>query len=680
MKQVCMGRCRAAAPLGVALAVITAGACAGSSPPPATATGLMSASLQNLPLVTLSAPNSPDSGPPSVSVDANRARAGIGEQYKWKLDALFPNDDAFRQGMKASLETRQKLTQFKGRLGQPKALADCLDLYFDARLQTNKLTLYANLRFDTDQGNPQLQEMNDRALDAMNDLVASASSMRQELLGLSEASLNKAVHAELRLASYRPYIDEVRRRRSRVLGAEAERVLNLAGDNLWAEIDLNEIPSDFEKAFHALATDMPLPTVHDDSGKQVQLTLSNYGKIRTSSNRKVRQEAVESFLSTLKRYEHVSAAELAGQMRFDVFLAKARGYSSARDAYMDKENVAPAVYDNLIRSVRANLAPLHRYVQLRKQVMGVPELHVYDLYPPMVPQVPMRFSYEDAVRILPLALAPLGEEYLTALRQGLDPRNGWVDLLPHHGKKSGAFSSSVHGVHPFVKMNYFEQLSDLSTLAHEFGHALHSQLSMTHQPYVTSSYAMFIAEIASTFNEKMLNDYLVAHAQSDDERLYVLNSLVDRIRTTIYRQTQFAEFEYEAHRAAETGTPLTAEWLNNLYGRLLRDYYGPGLTLGTHDDVEWAYVPHFYYKYYLYSYATGMTSGIALAQRIKAGGEPARDAYLGMLKGGCSKPPLDLLKAAGVDLTRPEPIEQAAKLLDETLTEMERIVAKRKTN
>jgi oligoendopeptidase F len=676
MMQLRCRRSRTAGVVGVSLALLSAGACAGSSRPPEPAWGHAARSIQDLPLVTLTASSQPVARA-AGGQDAALQRSQIPDGFKWKLDALFASDEAFAQGLNASSAARLKLGEFKEKLGQPRALAECLELYFSTRLLTNKLTLYANLRFDSDQSDTQLQQMNDRALDAMNALIGTASFVRQQLLSLSEASLNKAIQAEPRLAAYRPYMDEVRRRRSRVLGTEAERVLSLAGDNLWAEIDLNEIPSDFEKAFGALSTDMPLPKVHDEAGQQIQLTLSNYGKIRTSLDRKVRQEAVESLLATLRRYEHVSAADLAGQMRLDVFFARARGYATARDAYLDKENVDPAVYDNLIRAVRANLGPLHRYVQLRKTLMGLPDLHVYDLYPPMIRQLPMRFSYEDAARILPQALAPLGDEYLSALRQGLDPHSGWIDLLAHKGKKSGAFSSSVHGVHPFIKLNYFEQLTDLSTLAHEFGHALHSHLAMTHQPYVTSNYAMFIAEIASTFNEKMLNDYLVEHAANDDERLYALNSLVDRIRTTLYRQTQFAEFELAAHTAAEKGTPVTAELLNGLYGQLLRDYYGPGLTLGANDEVEWAYVPHFYYKYYLYSYATGISSGIALAQRVKTGGEPARDAYLGMLKAGCSKPPLELLRAAGVDLARPQAIEEAAKLMDQTLAQMERIVAKR---
>jgi len=310
--------------------------------------------------------------------------------------------------------------------------------------------------------------------------------------------------------------------------------------------------------------------------------------------------------------------------------------------------------------------------------MAVPELHIYDLYTPMVPSVQMRFEFKDAQRILPEALSPLGDDYLRVLREGLEPKNGWLDLYPHKDKKSGAFCSSVFGVHPYVKMNYYEDVDDMSTLAHEFGHALHSHLAMTNQPYVTSNYSAFIAEIASTFNEKLMSDYLIAHAKSDDEKLYLLNELVDKIRTTIYRQSLFAEFEHAAHVAVEKGQPLTAAYLNETYGKLIRTYYGPDFAVGANDDIEWAYIPHFYYKYYVFSYATGLSSGIALAQGVSEKGASARDAYLGMLKGGSSRPPLELLKSAGVDLTRPDAIEQAARLMDKTLTQMEEILAKRK--
>lgn len=608
--------------------------------------------------------------------DANAARSSVPAEFKWKLDALFASDEAFESAMKEAASWRDGLKAFEGKLGQPKQLKDCLELYFRARLATNKLTLYANQRFDTDVRNSKLSDMNDRALASMNDLMTKAAFIRREVLAMNDAAYTRAIKGEAGLVQYRPYLDELRRRRSRVLGKDAERVLSLAGDNLWAEIDLNELPSDFEKSFDAALSDLQLPKVHDEQGQEVQLTLSNYGKFRGSQERAVRREAVEAFFASLAKQRHVFASQLSGQVRFNVFLARSRGYSTAREAYLDKDGIDVAVYDNLLRAVGDHVAPLHRYVRLRKKLMGLPELRSYDLYTPMVRSVPMRFTYDDAGRILPAALAPLGDQYLATLKIGLDPSNGWVDLYPHKDKRSGAFSSSVFGVHPYVKTNYFEEVEDLSTLAHEFGHALHSHLSMTNQPYVTSNYVPFIAEIASTFNEKLLSDHLIKNARSDDEKLYLLNQMVDRIRTTIYRQALFAEYEHVLHRDAEAGKPLTADSMSAAYLELVRKYYGPDLTVGPDDGYEWAYVPHFYYKFYVYSYATGLSSGIALAQKVEREGASARDAYLGMLKGGCSKPPLELLRGAGVDLTKPDAIVSALELMNTMLDEMEKTIAK----
>jgi len=604
------------------------------------------------------------------------SRDQIPDKYKWKLDPLFASDDTFEAGLKAVADQRKKLDAYRGKLARPKQLRECLDLYFDTRLATNKLTLYANLRFDSDQKSTRFQDMNERSQRALHALMEQASFIRREVMALGDGAMTRAYRSEPKLEKYRAYLSELRRRRSRVLGPEAERILSLAGDNLWAEIDLNEIPSDVENIYGALRADMKLETITDEEGNEVQLTLANLGKYRASKKREVRRETMESFFATLRAYEHALAATLAGQYRFDVFLSRARGYDTALDAYLDKDNIDPAVYRNLVKAIGDNVAPLHRYVRLRKKLLGVDELHVYDLYTPMTKGADMEIPYEEALTILPKALAPLGDEYIAMLGKGLDPEAGWVDVYPHENKASGAFSANAFGIHPYVKMNYFDGVDDLSTLAHEFGHAMHSHLSMTNQPYVTASYVPFIAEIASTLNEKLLSDYLLAHTESDEQRLYILGELAETIRTTIYRQALFAEFELVAHTAVEKGTPLTADLLDDTYAGLIRRYYGPDFTLGENDGVEWAYIPHFYYKYYVYAYAAGLSSGIALAEKVQKGGKAARDAYLGMLKGGSSKPPLELLRGAGVDLTKPDAIEAAAKLLDDTLAKIETIVAK----
>ena len=609
--------------------------------------------------------------------DSSMARDQIPEQYRWDLSPLFADDAAFDAGLSEAAQMRTALQRCTGRLADPEQLEGCLEQYFQARLLTNRLTLYAQLQQATDNESSAIEARVDRSQRAMNELIGIAATFRGEILDLDDTAVARAYERRPGLAVYRPYIDQLRRRRSHVLGDEAERVLTLAGDNLWAEIDLNELPSGYERAYMAFLGELPLPEITDENGQSVQLTLSNYGRYRASEDRRVRREAVEGLFSSLRSFDQTFAALLGGQARFTVFLARSRGYETALDAYLDRDDVDPRIYRALVASVEANLAPLQRYMHLRQELMGVDELHIYDLYTPLVPVVERHYPFEQARVTVAEALSPLGEEYQTALQQGLDPDNRWMDVYPHEGKEAGAFSASLYGVHPFVFLNYFEELGDVRTLAHEFGHAMHSHYAMEHQPYVTANYVPLIAETASTFNEVLVIRHLIERAGDDDERLTLLNELVEMIRGTIYRQALFAAFELAVHEAVESGTPVTAELLDQTYSDLLRRYYGESLTIGENDGMEWAYVPHFYYKYYLYTYAGGLCSGIALGDRVLSGGEAERDAYLEMLSSGSSRPPLELLQRAGVDPSSPEVVESAARLMDETLSQMEAIIARR---
>lgn len=614
---------------------------------------------------------------PGTPPDAAMPRADVPDEYKWNLTPLFADDDAFEAGLADAATQRTELAACKGTLADAARLEACLELYFRVRLLTNRLTLYANLRLETDTESSAAQARSDRAQAALHELMALAAGFRGEYLAWDDAALTAAYDARPGLKPYQPYLDRIRERRAHVLGAEAETILSLAGDNQWAEIDLNEIPSDHEKVFDSLLGEVPLPTITDETGAEVQLTLSNYARYRASPERRVRASAVEGLFGALREFDGAFAAALAGQFRFNVFLARARGYERAIDAYLLRDQVDPAIYEGLVRAVEANVAPVQRYLELRRRLMGLDDLHIYDLYTPLVPAVETRIPYEQAVEEILTAVRPLGEEYLAVLARGLDPANGWIDVFPHADKRSGAFCAYIFGEHPWVFMNYYEELDDLMTLAHEYGHALHSHLAMEHQPYVTSSYVPLVAETASTFNEVLVLRHRIDNASSDDERLYLLGELVESIRTTIYRQALFAAFELEVHTAVEAGTPITAEFLEQTYVGLLRRYYGDGLTLGENDGMEWAYIPHFYYKFYVYSYAGGLSAGIALGERVLAGGEAERDAYLEMLQGGSSKPPLELFRAAGVDPSDPAVVGAAAKLLDDSLTRMEEILARR---
>ncbi|MFH1754739.1 MAG: oligoendopeptidase F [Candidatus Latescibacterota bacterium] len=611
---------------------------------------------------------------PAYTPDANHRRDQVPDAYKWNLGPLFSSDATCDETMEQLRGKIPELASYKGKLNDPAALKNCLNLYFDLHDRTSHVQQYANLALNTELTNEAFQARKQRSLSLMDELMAAAGFIRGEVLAMDDDTMAKACADSNGPGEYKDYLDNLRRRRSRVLNPEAERVLAMAGDNLWAEIDLNEIPSPIETAFGAILSDISWPMVHDAEGKDVQLTLANYGRFRASSKREVRAEAVTDFFATLRQFQHAFAATLDGQFKLDVMYARARHYDTALEAYMDKDNLDTAVHDNLINTVNANLKPLHRYVELRKKVMGLADLHIYDLYVPMVAAAEMDVPFADAQRIITEALKPLGKDYGKLLKQGLDPKTGWLDLYPSNDKRSGAFSASVYGRSPYVFMNYQNSLDDMSTLAHEYGHALHSYLAMSNQPYHNYRYVAFLAEIASTCDEALLSDYLIAKAKNKDEKAGLLAAELESIRTTIYRQTLFSEFERMVHGYIEKGTPITASLLNQTYSDLIKRYYGPGFTVDKDDEMEWAYIPHFYYKYYVYSYATGLCSGIAIAERVKKMGDKAVEPYLGMLKGGCSDAPLELLRGAGVDLTKPDAIESALQRFDRRITELAKLL------
>jgi len=611
---------------------------------------------------------------PRITPDGNSDRGDIPDAYKWNLEDLYPTNQAWEEAYDTARSELGRLSELHGRLGDPATLNGYLDAYFKLEVEVNRLKLYAANHEVTDTTNQGSIARHQRALRLTNDFMEEGSVMRQTILSMGEDQMAAALDAQPELERFRPAFDSLRRRADRILDEEAERVLSLAGDNLWAVIDLNELPSPLEQAFLALRSELPLPTITDEDGNPVQLTLANINRYRASADRRVRREAVEGLFGTLAGFENSNAATLGGQANFNVFLARARHYDTALEAYLDKDELEPAVYHTLIRTVREHAPALHRYVELRKQVLGLDEVHLYDMYVPLVEAGDREIPYAEAAATILASVAPLGEEYQKTVAWLLDPATGCVDVYPSKNKESGAFSSSVYGVHPFIKMNYLDRYDDMSTLTHELGHAVHSHLSNTKQPYLTSRYSMLLAEIASTCNELLLSQYMVANSSSDTERASLLAELAESIRTTIYRQTQFAEFELRLHELVEAGEPITAERLNAIYVGLLRDYYGSGYTIDPYDVVEWAYIPHFYYKYYVFAYATGMSSGIALAEKVAGGGPAAVEAYLGMLSGGNSKPPLELLKGAGVDLTRPDAIAAALELFDRTVTELEELL------
>jgi len=613
---------------------------------------------------------------PSFKPDANMSRDDIPDVFKWNLKDLCESNEKWDEDIKKCQNELKSIVKFHSKLNISKGLAAYMANYFHIDDDINRLTLYANMQRDSESTNQEAITRHELGLKLTEEIMQEGTTLRQTILGMTEEKLNEFIDEEPSIEKYLPYINSLHRRADRVLSPAEEKILSMAGDNLWAQIDLNELPAAPEKAFLALEAEMTLPMVKGLDGKDVRLTFANYGRLRGSDNREVRKGAVAGMFGKLKSLQNTFATTLGEQAKFSLFLSRARGYETVLEAYLDKDVLTPDVYFNLVNTVKDNVKPLHRYIDLRKKALNLDEIHLYDLYVPMVEAAEISMDYKNGAQLVIDALQPMGKSYLNTLELGLNPENGWIDIYPSSDKESGAFSAATYGIHPYVKMNFQDSFNDVSTLAHEYGHALHYYYTMKNQSYLAWRYSPFLAEIASTCNEALLSQHMISNAKSDQEKAWFLSELLETIRTTIYRQTLFAEFELELHKLAEAGEPITAEKLNNIYADLLRTYYGPNYTMDENDHMEWAYIPHFYYKYYVFTYATGLSSGIAFADKIVNEGEPAREAYLNMLKGGSSKPPLDLLKEAGLDLTKPEAIESALELFDDTLDQLEDLLDK----
>lgn len=602
-----------------------------------------------------------------------KSRSEIDPKYLWKKDRLFKSYADFKAALNDTPAQMTALANCQN-FNTADELNNCLDLYFKYHTDVNKLTLYANMTVDTEPTDETKADQM-RSATVLNQFMEISKGIRTGILKLSSESLEKFLSENQNLKKHESYIRNIFRRKDRVLSEDAERVLSLAGDVLWAEIDLNEIHSQSEQVFDAMLDEMNLPIIKDENGKPVQLTLSNYAKYRKSADRNIRKSAVDGLMTTLQKYEEVFANAYIGQLKNDILFAKARKYDTALEAYLDKDDIPVDVYKNLLATVNANLQPLHRYVSLRKKILNLDSIHLYDMYIPITEGVEKTYTYDDAVSLISTALAPLGQDYVDRIKKEMDPEKGSIDLMPHADKTSGAYSCSVYGIDPFILTNFQDSLDDVSTLAHELGHSLHSIYSAENQPAGSYHYTMFLAEIASTTNESLLNDYLMNNAQTDAEKIDLLVEKLENIRSTIYRQAMFAEFEYLTHTAVEKGEAIQAAWLNETYGKLVKKYYGPDYAMEDSDNLEWAYIPHFYYKYYVYSYATGLSSALSFAHLIEENPENAVK-YINMLKSGSSKDSITLLKEAGVDLSTPAPIEFALQEFDKTLTQLEALLSK----
>ena len=581
----------------------------------------------------------------------------------WALEHLYADDDCWEKDFQLLREKIQEIPGYMGKLGQSAAMLYAY-MVLDEELSRllEDLSNYAQRRCDEDTRVSKYQAMTDRVTSVWVEAAAAASFETPELLAIEDETLERFYQKEPRLELYRRYFDNIRRRRAHILSQAEEKLLAGTGE-------MAQTPDNVFSMF--CDADLTFADAVDGAGKAHPLTMGTYGQYMESSDRALRQSAFTNLYAPFRQFRNTVAAMLSGQVKQLQFYANVRHYDSALQASLDGTKVPVSVYHNLIDAVNRNLPKMHRYVRLRKKLLGVDELHMYDVYAPLVEGVSRKIPYEEACRTVYDALAPMGEDYRAILQEGFD--NRWIDVYENPGKRSGAYSAGSRP-HPFVLLNYNGTLDSQFTLAHEMGHAIHSYLSEKHQPPRYADYVIFVAEVASTCNEALLMEHLLAKTTDRKERAYLINHFLEQFKSTLYRQTMFAEFELRMGQLNAEGTPLTADTLCKEYRALNERYFGPDMVLDDQIDLEWARIPHFYYNYYVFQYATGYAAAIALSRRILREGEPAVKDYLNFLSGGCSKDPIDLLKGAGVDMTTAAPVEEALALFDELLDEMEQLM------
>ena len=593
-----------------------------------------------------------------------RARDQIPQEDTWALEDLYPSDESWEQALSALTARQAEAAAFAGKLGESgETLCAFLHLVEDVDGQSELLANYAMRKADQDTRNATYQAMVGKLMGVLTAVGAAFSFATPEIMAIPEEALEGFYKAAPGLERYRRYLNNERRRKAHTLSAAEERLLAAAGE-------MANAPDTVFGAF--LNADMRYPDAVDSEGKPHALSQSTFVPLEESGDRALRKSAYENLYNTLGGMRNTAAGLLDAQNKQQKFFATARKYGSAREAAMDRTNVPVSVYDNLIEAVHQNMDKMHRYVRLRKKLLGVEELHFYDVYTPLLKDEPAKIPFAQAKQTVYDALYPLGDGYRAILKEGFE--NRWIDVYENQGKRGGAYSAGTK-VHPFVLLNYSGSLDSQFTLAHEMGHALHSYLSNKHQNQIDSDYVIFVAEVASTCNEALLMEYLLKKTTDKKERVFLINHFLDQFKGTIYRQTMFAEFEKFMGAAVDAGQTLTADMLCAEYARLCKLYYGEDMVVDDQIAMEWARIPHFYYNYYVFQYATGYSAAIALSRRILREGESAVKDYLGFLSGGCSKSPIDLLKGAGVDMTSPAPVNDALQLFGELLDEMESLMA-----
>lgn len=587
-----------------------------------------------------------------------KQRSEIAQQDKWRIEDIYATDEAWEADYNECIRRAKEKCVYQGRLAESaQILYQALKESDEADLLVEHVYVYAFMKYYEDTANAVYQEMSGRAQAAVTKLSEKYAFLTPEILAIDQKKMQEYLSSDT-LALYRHALEDILAKKEHALSEKEERLLAMAGQ---VTASPNEIFSKFNNA------DVKFGTILDEDGNEVELTNGRYSVFMESNNRSVRENAFKALYCQYGNYKNTLAATYYANVKQACFYAKARKYDSTLQMYLSGSFIPEKVYHNLIETVHKNLDKMHTYVSLRKQVLGVDELHFYDIYAPMVSDITMKIPYEEAKDIALKALAPLGEEYLSKVKEGFE--SGWVDVYENTGKRTGAFSWGTYGVHPYVFLNYTDTLNDVFTLVHEMGHAMHTYYSNTNQPYPYAGYRIFVAEVASTCNEALLMQYLLKNCTDASEKKYLMNHYFEQFKGTLFRQTMFAEFEMITHKMAEDGEVLSTQALCDVYRKLNEEYFGADMVIDDEIALEWSRIPHFYTPFYVYQYATGYSAAIAIASKIFKGDEKTLKGYQQFLSGGCSMHPIDLLKLCGIDMESPQVIQEALDVFGELLEE-----------
>lgn len=599
-------------------------------------------------------------------------RSDVPENLKWNLEDLYTSKEGWEADKEAITKKMEVVTSYKGKLGlDAETLYNAMRTYFDVSKDFYKFYSYAARLSDQDLRVNENRALTQEAQQLATQFSESVAFFEPEILEIDEKTIQQFFEEQPKLEEFRMYIQDIQRLKKHTLSEAEEKIMASYGL-------ITGTPSDVYGIF--TNTEMPFAEVELSTGETARLTPAGYTRYRSTEVREDRAKIFSAFFGKYGEFINTITANFAGKIKGDWVRAKNRNYESCIEASLNGNKIPVSVYENLINQIHESLPTLHRYLQLKEKMLGLDEINYYDLYTPIVEKVELDFTVEEGQNVIKNALEPMGKDYISTLDKAFN--NRWIDYMPTEGKRSGAYSSgAAYDVHPYILMNYNNDFESVSTLAHELGHTMHSYFSNTNQPFATSNYSIFVAEIASTFNETLLNDYMVKNAKSDEEKLYILGSYLELMRTTVFRQTLFAEFEWEVHKMVEAGQPLTSDAVNDLYLSLIHKYYGVDEGQCVVDDYikyEWAYIPHFlHYNYYVYQYSTSLIYATAFAEKVIREGDSAVQDYYKLLKGGGSMYPIDLIKEAGIDPMSAEPFKLTMERMNKVMDQMEAIIAKK---